>query len=243
MNKLNVIPAIDLIGGKCVRLTQGDYARSKVYEEDPLAAAAAFRAAGARRLHLVDLDGAKAAAPVNLEVLRRIVRETGLSVEFGGGIKSETSLETVLEAGASFAICGSIAVTDPDTFSRWLDRYGERIILSLDLRDGCVATRGWLDTSSLTAEDVLNRFGGRVRQAIVTEIARDGTLQGVDTAFYRRLQDAFPDVDIIVSGGVAGLADLEACAAAGLRAAVVGKALYEGRIDLKKVFRGGDGAC
>ncbi len=243
MTEMNIIPAIDLIGGKCVRLTQGDYGRSKVYGEDPLEVAAAFEQAGAKRLHLVDLDGAKASAPVNLEVLRRIVRNTGLSVEFGGGIKSEASLKAVLEAGASYAICGSIAVTDPDSFSCWLDRYGERIILGLDLRDGRVATRGWLDTSTLTAEAVLERSGGRVRQAIVTEIARDGMLGGVDVPFYTRLQEAFPSVDIIVSGGISCEEDILACRDAGLRGVIVGKALYEGRVDLARMFRGGDPGC
>ena len=243
MKTLQVIPAIDIIGGKCVRLTRGDYSLMNIYKDDPLEAALAFRDAGARRLHLVDLDGAKSSIPVNLDVLERIVSRTGLTVEFGGGIKSAASLDAALDAGASYVICGSIAVTDLETFSSWLACHPGRIILSLDLRDGLVATRGWLDTSGLTARDVLRRFSGSLEQAVVTRIECDGTLSGVDVGFYESLQSEFPDIDIIVSGGVSSQKDLDACERAGLRAAIVGKALYEGRIDPKKLFRGGETIC
>ena len=240
MKTLEVIPAIDIIGGKCVRLSQGDYSRLKVYNENPLEVARAFRDSGATRLHLVDLDGAKASRPQNLDVLGRIVSGTGLAVEFGGGIKSEESLRGVLDAGAAYAICGSVAVTDPGSFSSWLDRYPGRIILSLDLRDGLVATRGWLDTSSLTARAVLERYAGRIGKVIVTRIECDGMLGGIDTGFYKSLQDAFPDIDITVSGGISSEEDLERCETAGLRSAIVGKAFYEGRIDPAHVFGGGN---
>lgn len=236
MTDLNIIPAIDLIDGQCVRLTQGDYAKSKVYSTDPLSVAKSFEAAGATRLHLVDLDGAKASKPANLEVLRRIVRGTSLTVEFGGGIKSEESLERVLDAGASYAICGSVAVAEPQMFRGWLERLGGRIVLGLDLKDGLVATHGWLQTSKLSAGDVLSSFGGLVEQVVVTEISKDGMLQGVDAGFYSKLQAEFPDVEVIVSGGVSSMDDLRALRAAGLKAAIVGKAIYEGRVGLEELF-------
>lgn len=236
MPAFNIIPAIDLIGGQCVRLTQGDYDKSKTYSSDPLSMAKRFEDAGARRLHLVDLDGAKASAPANLDVLGKIAGGTSLTVEFGGGIKSEASLKSVIDAGASYAICGSIAITSPEMFRGWLESFGEKIILGLDLKNGFVATHGWLKTSQASAESVLESFGGLVRQAIVTEISRDGMLQGVDTGFYSRLQTAFPDVDIVVSGGVSSLADIKEIKKNGLRAAIVGKAIYEGRVDLNELF-------
>lgn len=236
MPAFNIIPAIDLIGGQCVRLTQGDYDKSKTYSSDPLSMAKRFEDAGARRLHLVDLDGAKASAPANLDVLEKIAGGTSLTVEFGGGIKSEASLKSVIDAGASYAICGSIAITSPEMFRGWLESFGEKIILGLDLKNGFVATHGWLKTSQASAESVLESFGGLVRQAIVTEISRDGMLQGVDTGFYSRLQTAFPDVDIVVSGGVSSLADIKEIKKNGLRAAIVGKAIYEGRVDLNELF-------
>ena len=243
MRSIEVIPAIDLIGGRCVRLTQGDYSRMNVYSEDPVEVARHFRHSGAERLHLVDLDGAKASHPVNLDVLNHISAATDLVVEFGGGIKSEKALVAALEAGASYVICGSVAVTDPDSFSRWLDKYPGRIILGIDIRNGLVATRGWLDTSSVTAYDLMNRFRGGLNQVIVTRIDSDGMMDGVDTAFYKSLQETFSEVDIIVSGGVSSEEDLSECEKAGLRSVIVGKAFYEGRLDPSKVFWGGDSGC
>ncbi len=235
MTGFNVIPAIDLIDGRCVRLTQGDYGRSKVYADDPLEVAKEFEACGLGRLHLVDLDGAKASAPKNLAVLERIVSGTGLKVEFGGGIKSEASLRSVLDAGAAFAICGSVAVTEPEMFRGWLKEFGPQIILGLDLKNGKVATHGWLKTSELTAESMLESMEGLVSQVIVTDVSKDGMLQGVDAGFYSSLQAKFPEVEIIVSGGVSSLKDIEALKAAGLRSAIVGKALYEGKIKLEEL--------
>ena len=236
MSKFNIIPAIDLIDGQCVRLTQGDYSRSKVYSSDPVEVALGFGEAGAKRLHLVDLDGAKASEPKNLAVLEKIVSATSMEVEFGGGIKSEASLKSVLDAGAAYAICGSIAITSPELFRTWLNEYGERIILGLDLKNGRVATHGWLETSEATVSDVLDAFGGLVRRAIVTEISHDGMLSGVDADFYSGLQTAFPDVEIVVSGGVAGEDDIRLLSESGLQSAIVGKAIYEGRIDLAKMI-------
>ena len=237
MPAFNIIPAIDLIGGQCVRLTQGDYQRSKVYSSDPLQMARSFEDAGASRLHLVDLDGAKASEPKNLDVLERIASGTSLDIEFGGGIKSEKSLKSVLDAGAGHAICGSIAITEPELFRSWLATYGLKIILGLDVKGGFVATHGWLETSQATASQVLEAFGGLVTEAIVTEISHDGMLQGVDTSFYSELQRKFPDVRIVVSGGVSSAEDIKALKAAGLESAIVGKAIYEGKIELSELFR------
>lgn len=233
---MDIIPAIDILSGRCVRLTQGDYGRKKEYSSDPVEVARTFEQAGAKRLHLVDLDGARSAAPQNLDVLRSIVSATSLAVEFGGGIKSEATLETVLEAGARYAICGSIAVTAPDTFSAWLDRYGDRIILGVDVRGGLVATHGWLKTSRLTAVDAISSWRDRVKQVIVTEIDRDGMLRGVNLEFYAGLQQQFPGQDIVVSGGIGTIEQLAELKAAGIRAVIVGKALYEGRIKLESLF-------
>lgn len=233
---MDIIPAIDILNGKCVRLTRGDYGQKTEYSPDPVEIARTFERAGATRLHLVDLDGARSAAPQNLDVLRSIVSETSLVVEFGGGIKSEASLETVLEAGARYAICGSIAVTAPDTFSAWLDQYGDRIILGVDVRGGLVATHGWLKTSRLTAVDAISSWRDRIKQVIVTEIDRDGMLRGVNLEFYAGLQQQFPGQDIVVSGGIGTIEQLAELKAAGIRAVIVGKALYEGRIKLENLF-------
>jgi phosphoribosylformimino-5-aminoimidazole carboxamide ribotide isomerase len=233
---MDIIPAIDILSGRCVRLTQGDYGRKKEYSSDPVEVARTFEQAGAKRLHLVDLDGARSAAPQNLDVLRSIVSATSLVVEFGGGIKSEATLETVLEAGARYAICGSIAVTAPDTFSAWLDRYRDRIILGVDVRGGLVATHGWLKTTRLTAVDAISSWRDRIKQVIVTEIDRDGMLRGVNLEFYAGLQQQFPGQDIVVSGGIGTIEQLAELKAAGIRAVIVGKALYEGRIKLESLF-------
>ncbi len=236
MKNFNIIPAIDIIGGRCVRLTQGDYAKEKVYSDNPVEVAKSFERAGAVRLHLVDLEGAKDFCPKNLDVLKSITRETGLEVEFGGGVKSEESLKAVLEAGAEYVICGSVAFTDPGIFKEWLGVYGDRIILGLDLRNGLVATHGWRETVPMSAVQALESFDGLVRQAIVTEVSRDGMLQGVNLEFYAGLQQRFPEVEIIVSGGVSSYEDLTELKKFGLRSAIVGKAIYEGRVKLENLF-------
>jgi phosphoribosylformimino-5-aminoimidazole carboxamide ribotide isomerase len=171
MLNITIIPAIDLIGGKCVRLTRGDYSSEKVYSEDPLDVAKAFEAAGAKRLHLVDLDGAKASQPQNLKTLEAIASQTGLEVEFGGGIKSDKSLKAALDEGAGYIVCGSVAVTNPDMAKSWMESYGSRIILGIDVRNGLVATRGWLESSRLSAEDLLKSYGGLVSETEITEIS------------------------------------------------------------------------
>ena len=237
MKNFNIIPAIDIIGGRCVRLTQGDYAKEKVYSDSPVEVAKNFERAGATRLHLVDLEGAKESCPKNLDVLRNITSETELKVEFGGGVKSEEALKAVLDAGAEYVICGSVAFTEPDIFKKWLEIYDERIILGLDLRNGLVATHGWKETVPMSAVQALNTFEGLVHQAIVTEVSRDGMLQGVNLEFYAGLQQQFPEVEIIVSGGVSSYEDLTELKKFGLRSAIVGKAIYEGRVKLEDLFR------
>ncbi len=233
---IEIIPAIDIIGGQCVRLTQGDYSRKSVYFNDPSEVAARYADAGVRRLHLVDLDGAKASEPRNLAVLEAVVGRTGLDVQWGGGIKSATALRSVLDAGANRAIVGSVAVTDPEAFEEWLGEFGpERIVLGADTRDGRVATHGWLEESTVTAADLIRRFatGAGLSQAIVTDIARDGMLAGPAFELYAELQSAFPAVDITASGGISSADDIRTLDARGTRSVIVGKAIYENKITIK----------
>lgn len=236
---IEIIPAIDIIDGHCVRLTQGDYARQKTYYRDPLDAALRFEEVGIRRLHMVDLDGAKAAHPANLAVLERIATKTSLDVQYGGGIKSRAALADVFSAGAHRAICGSIAVCQPELFAAWLEEFGGgRLILGADVRDGAVAIQGWLESSSQSVEQLIEQFLPQgVQQVICTDIARDGMLCGPSAEFYATLQSRFPEIEITVSGGISGMEDILALDAAGLRSVIVGKALYEGRITLNELQR------
>lgn len=236
---IEIIPATDLIDGQCVRLTQGDYASRKTYYRDPLEAALRFEEAGIRRLHMVDLDGAKAAEPRNLAVLERIAGKTSLEVQYGGGIKGREALVSVFNAGARRAICGSLAVRQPELFAAWLTEFGaERLILGADIRDGAVAIQGWLERSTLTAPDVIERFRPQgLTQVICTDISRDGMLCGPSAAFYADLQAQYPTVEITVSGGIASMNDIEELDRQGLRSVIVGKAFYEGRITLKDLRR------
>lgn len=234
---ITIIPATDLIGGACVRLTQGDYASSKTYYRDPLEAALRFEEAGIRRLHMVDLDGAKASAPCNLRVLERVATRTSLDIQFGGGIKTPDALRDVFNAGARRAICGSVAVRHPELFADWLAEFGpDRLILGADLRDGKVAIQGWLEASGLTAERLIGQFAALgLTQAICTDISRDGMLCGPSVSFYADLQQRFPNVEITVSGGIASMDDIRALDRQRLRSVIVGKALYEGRITLNEI--------
>lgn len=236
---IEIIPAIDIIGGECVRLTQGDYAQKTVYYKNPADVAKSYEDIGLRRIHLVDLDGAKASRPENLAVLEEVARRTALDIQYGGGIKSAESLRSVLGAGANRAICGSIAVGEPELFEEWLAEFGAaHIILGADIKDGRVATHGWLKSSGLTAEALIGRFAAAgLTQAICTDISKDGMLQGPSFGLYRTLQDAFPEVDITVSGGISSMDDIVRLDGMGLRSVIVGKAIYEGRIkpeDLRK---------
>ena len=233
---IEMIPATDLIGGRCVRLTQGDYPSRKTYCRDPLEAALRFEEAGARRLHMVDLDGAKAAEPQNLAVLERIAAKTSLEVQYGGGIKSRAALRSVFDAGARRAVCGSVAVREPELFARWIAEFGpERLILGADVRDGVVAIQGWTERSERTAPELIETFlPAGLRQVVCTDISRDGMLCGPAVALYADLQRRFPQVEITVSGGVSSPDDIARLEREGLRSVIVGKALYEGRISLEK---------
>ncbi len=232
---IEIIPAIDIIDGRCVRLTQGDYGQKKVYDLSVADAAKSYEDAGIRRLHMVDLDGAKASYPKNLKVLEQVASSTGLDIEYGGGIKGEGALRDVFSAGADRAICGSIAVGEPEKFREWLVSFGsQRIILGADIKDGKIATHGWLEESALDVCTLIDMFASSgLSQVICTDISRDGMLQGPATELYTGLQSRYPQVDVIVSGGVSCMEDIERLSDAGLRYVIAGKAIYEGRITVQ----------
>lgn len=235
--KIELIPAIDIIDGKCVRLTKGDYGQKKVYNDDPVAQAKEFEKLGMKRLHVVDLDGAKAKHVVNVDVLRGITAATGLKVDFGGGIKSDDDVEKAFAAGASLVTIGSIAVSQPDTFMRWLDRYGaDKVILGADVRNGLVSINGWKEDTSEKLLPFLARYvKAGVKNVLCTEISRDGTLSGPSTDLYREVMEAFPGIHLIASGGVGRNEDIIELDEAGIPAVVFGKAWYEGKINLEEL--------
>ena len=233
---IELIPAIDIIEGKCVRLTKGDYDTKKVYG-DPLAMAQQFEDLGMRRLHVVDLDGAKSQHVVNLDALKAITTHTSLRVDFGGGVKSDDDLERAIDAGASMVTAGSIAITDPDRYLGWLERYGaEHLILGADVRDGKVSINGWKEDSDIMLEDFLARYmSAGTKNVLCTEISRDGTLAGPALELYQSIMRRYPDCYLIASGGVGKTEDIVALDHAGIPAVVFGKAFYEGHIDLKRL--------
>ena len=235
--KIELIPAIDIIDGKCVRLTKGDYGQKKVYNDDPVAQAKEFEKLGMKRLHVVDLDGAKAKHVVNVDVLRGITAATGLKVDFGGGIKSDDDIEKAFAAGASLVTIGSIAVSQPDTFMRGLDRYGaDKVILGADVRNGLVSINGWKEDTSEKLLPFLARYvKAGVKNVLCTEISRDGTLSGPSTDLYREVMEAFPGIHLIASGGVGRNEDIIELDEAGIPAVVFGKAWYEGKINLEEL--------
>ena len=234
---IQIVPAIDLIDGRCVRLSQGDYGQKKVYDGDPADLAAQFADCGVPRLHLVDLDGAKAGAPRNLATLEKIAARVGIELEWGGGISSEEALQAVFEAGATHAIVGSVAARKPELFRAWLrEPFGGRLILGADVRDGRIAVSGWLEETALRIEDLVETFlPAGLREAIVTDISRDGMLAGPSFDLYPALQARFPGVTFTVSGGIASMDDIRRLDALGLRKVIAGKAIYEQRITLKDI--------
>lgn len=237
---MRIIPAIDLIDGKCVRLTKGDFEKKSTYYRDPLDAAKAFCDAGLKRLHLVDLDGAKGNPGANFNVMERIASRTDLIIDYSGGIKNETAIRDALSAGASMIAIGSMAVREPEKMKEWLGMFGSGIlILSADIdQTGHIATRGWLESSDLSADNLFEMFmPSGLRQTIVTEIARDGMLCGIDLDFYKTLSDKHPDLQVTASGGISSVKDIEECASAGLHGVIVGKAFYEGRITLAELSK------
>lgn len=226
---IEIIPAIDIIEGKCTRLSQGDYATQKNYGGDPAEWARAFAGCGIRRLHLVDLEGAKASTPQNLRTLEKIAGLGLLKLEWGGGIKDDDALASVWNAGADWAIIGSIAAKEPGRMQGWLQTYGSRIILGADIRNGKVAVSGWLEDSGIGLDSLIESFKG-LEQAIVTDISRDGMLQGPAFDLYKGLQTQFPALKTIVSGGVSSMDDIRRADSMGLPGIIVGKAIYENRI-------------
>ena len=231
---IQIVPAIDLLNGRCVRLSKGDFSSKKEYDADPADLAARFAECGVRRIHLVDLDGAQQAAPANLAVLERIRAKVDVELEWGGGIATLADLVSVFDAGANYAVVSTVAALKPDIFLDWLDRYtGDRLILGADIRHGRLAVRGWLSEVPLRVEDLLDQFlPAGLRQVVCTDISRDGMLQGPSTRLYVDLQQRYPDVTFSVSGGIASMDDIRALDALGLRRVIVGKALYEGLITL-----------
>ena len=232
---IELIPAIDLIGGKCVRLTKGDYDTQKVYNEDPVAVAREFEEYGFKRLHVVDLDGARSKHVVNHKVLERMAQATNLIIDFGGGIKTDEDIRIATENGAQMVTVGSVAVTQPDLFLGWLQQLGsERIILGADVKNGRISINGWKEDSSDELIPFLDKYIQRgVQKVLCTEISKDGTLQGPATALYREIMTQFPQCHLIASGGVSSMNDLQELDQAGIPAVVFGKAIYEGRIALK----------
>lgn len=236
---IQLIPAIDIIDGKCVRLSQGDYDRKTIYNEDPLEVAKEFEDNGLKRLHLVDLDGAKAHQIVNWKVLERIANHTSLVIDFGGGLKKDKDLEIAFECGASMITGGSIAVKDPEVFESWIARYGaDRIILGADVKDRKIAVSGWLEDTSLELLPFLGEYINKgITQVISTDISKDGMLSGPSIPLYKEMLEAFPRLFVIASGGVSSIADIEALEEVGVPAVIFGKAIYEGRIALKELSR------
>ena len=235
MKQIEIIPAIDLIDGKCVRLTQGDYAQKKIYNQNPLEVAKSFEAVGIRRLHLVDLDGAKAQHIVNYRVLQNITTQTSLVVDFGGGLKTDADLRIAFDNGASMVTGGSIAVKEPETFIRWLTDYGpDKIILGADAKDGIIAVSGWTETASLELTAFIADYREKgITQVICTDIGRDGMMQGPAVKLYETLMKKFPGLYLVASGGVSCMEDIEALKEVGIPAVIIGKAIYEGKIKLR----------
>lgn len=232
---MQVIPAIDIIDGKCVRLQQGNYSNCKIYSDSPLDVAKEFEAAGFRRLHLVDLDGAKAKGVVNIEVLKKICSRTSLEVDFGGGIKSDDDIRKVFDAGAKYACIGSIAQTDVEKTSGWLECYGgDKIIIGADVWNGKVCINGWKKVTDTTIPGLVEQYEDKIKYLMCTDIKRDGMLDGPAFELYREIRRCYPDIFLIASGGVSGMADLEELRREGIQAVVVGKAFYEGKSGMKE---------
>lgn len=236
---IEIIPAIDLMDGKCVRLTQGDFARRRIYADDPVEVAKAFEEAGLKRLHIVDLDGAKSGIPANLHVLERVAKATKMRIDYGGGIKTEDDIKWVFDAGAEFVNIGSVAVEEPELFFEWIAVYGsDSILLGADVRDGMLAINGWQTETDLEIISFLRKYYGcGVEHAFVTDIGKDGALQGPAVELYGEIINEIPDLKLIASGGVSSLEDIDQLESIGCSGLIVGKAIYEGRLTLGELAK------
>jgi phosphoribosylformimino-5-aminoimidazole carboxamide ribotide isomerase len=234
---MEIIPAIDIIDGKCVRLTEGDYDKKTIYNEHPLEVAKSFEAAGIKRLHLVDLDGAKAGKVINWKVLESIAGNTKLIIDFGGGIKTASDLNIVFNSGATLATIGSLAVKEPETFSAWIKEYGEdKFLLGADVKGENIAIGGWLETTEETIIDFIAKYLRKgIKQIFCTDISKDGKLEGPSIELYQKIIQHFPDLYFIASGGVSSMEDIAALKSIGCNGVIVGKAIYEGRIKINEL--------
>jgi phosphoribosylformimino-5-aminoimidazole carboxamide ribotide isomerase len=234
---LTIIPAIDIIDGKCVRLSKGDYGQKKIYNENPLEVAKKFESHGIVRLHLVDLDGAKEKHVVNWKILEKIAGHTSLEIDFGGGIKSDEDLRIVFDNGASLATVGSVAAKEPELFNRWIEQLGaDKFILGADVDDGKIAVSGWQEITDIELDNFLKGYLDRdIRQVLCTDISKDGMLQGTSFELYQHLMETFPDMYLIASGGITHIDELYRLDEAKVPAAIIGKAIYEGRITIEEI--------
>ena len=235
---MQIIPAIDIIDGKCVRLTQGDYAQKKIYNESPLEVAKEFEASGINRLHLVDLDGAKAGKVQNWKVLESIASNTHLSIDFGGGIKTEKDLAIVFQSGAAMATIGSLAVKDAATFKQWIHHYGaNKFFLGADVKDELISVGGWLESTNIDVFNFIQSYINEgLNQVFCTDISKDGKLEGPSVELYKKIITQFPNLFFVASGGVSCLEDLNDLNRIGCSGVIIGKAIYEGRITLKELI-------
>lgn len=236
---IEIIPAIDIIEGRCVRLSQGDYSRSKVYDSSPVDMAKRYADCGVKRIHVVDLDGAKSSSPKNLKTLEKMAIGASVEIEWGGGIKSEESLRALFDYGATYAIVGSVAARTPELFAEWLHMFGgEKMVLGADVREGKVSVNGWQEDLGVTIEQLVDGFlPYGLSQVICTDISKDGMLEGPSFDLYTDLQSRYEGVDFTVSGGISSMADIERLSELQLRKVIVGKAIYENRITLKDIER------
>jgi phosphoribosylformimino-5-aminoimidazole carboxamide ribotide isomerase len=236
---MTIIPAIDIIEGKCVRLTQGDYSQKTVYNEHPLEVAKEFEDAGFARLHLVDLDGAKAGAIKNWKVLEAIAGKTKLVVDFGGGIKTENDVNIVFECGSALATVGSIAVKDEATFTSWLEKFGaDKFLLGADVKDEKIAVAGWLETTNIWIYDFIEKYIEKgVQQIFCTDVSKDGKLEGPSIDLYKNIVAKFPSLHFIASGGVSSINDVDELQEIGCKGVIIGKAIYEGKVKLSELLK------
>lgn len=236
---MTIIPAIDIINGKCVRLTKGDYSQQTIYNEDPLEVALQFEDAGLKRLHLVDLDGAKAGEVKNWKVLEKIAGKTKLVIDFSGGISTEESVKICFNSGAACASVGSICVKDEFTFTGWLLAFGaEKFIIGADVKNEVIVVKGWTETTSVNLFDLIEKYKLKgVKQFFCTDVNKDGLLQGPSTNLYKKIMNEHPSIDLIASGGITTVKDIEELREAGCNGAIIGKAIYENRISLAELKR------